>query len=92
MLSAVDQLLLMDGGRPLRAEQPVPPEVVYRQPDMLAAIRLAVQVSGLDEKQVFLPLGINKAQWSRILSGQAHFPENKIERFMDIVGNEIPLR
>lgn len=90
-MSAVEQLPLMDGDQPMRAEQPVSPDVVYRQPDMLSAIRLSIQVSGLDEKQVFLPLGIAKAQWSRILTGQAHFPTNKYEQFMSLTGNEIPL-
>lgn len=81
----------MADGQPMRAEQPVSLDVIYRQPDMLSAVRLAIQVSGIDEKQIFMPLGIAKAQWSRILSGQAHFPTNKYEQFMSLTGNEIPL-
>jgi hypothetical protein len=91
MFDPVDQLDLMSDGRPLRAQQPVSTAVIYRQPDALSALRLSVQVSGLDEKQIYMPLGVDKAQWSRIMSGQAHFPTNKYELFMDLVGNEILL-
>lgn len=90
-MNGVEQLELIEGGKPLHAEQPVAPDVVYRQPDMLSAIRMAVQVSGLDEKQVYLPLGVDKATWSKILSGQFNFPTNKYEQFMAVVGNQIPL-
>lgn len=31
--------------------------------------------------------------WTRILNGNgAHFPTDKLEQFMDLVGNEIPLQ
>lgn len=90
-MTPVEQLELMDGGKPFRAEQPVATEVIYRQSSMLSAIRLAIQASGLEEKEVYMPLGIDKAQWSRIMSGQAHFPTNMYEHFCDLVGNEIVL-
>ena len=75
-----------------RSPQQVPDEVVHRQPSLLAAIRLAVQASGLDEKQVFIPLKVDKASWSKIMSGQFNFPTNKYCEFMELVGNDIPLR
>lgn len=92
MLTPVEsQMDLIADGKALRAEQPVSMDTIYRQPDLLAALRLSVQTSGLDEKQVYLALGLDKAQWSRILTGQAHFPTNKYEQFMDIVGNDVLL-
>jgi hypothetical protein len=92
MLNPVDdQLELMGGSKPLHAQQPFSEDVIYRQPDMLSALHLAVQVSGLDEKQIYLPLGLDKAQWSRILSGHAHFPTNKWEQLISLLDNEIPL-
>lgn len=91
-MNGVEQLeLLTDGGKPLRTAQPVSPDVIYRQPDRLSAIKLAVQVSGLDEKQIYMALGLDKATWSKIMSGRFNFPTNKEEQFYDVVGNEIPL-
>lgn len=66
-------------------------ESVTRQPSFNAAIVLCVQCSGLDRKQVYSALGIDAAVWSRIESGQAHFPVNKLEQLMDLCGNEAPL-
>jgi hypothetical protein len=66
-------------------------ESVTRQPSFNAAIVLCVQCSGLDRKQVYSTLGIDAAVWSRIESGQAHFPVNKLEQLMDLCGNEAPL-
>lgn len=91
-MNGVEQLeLLTDSDKPLRTAQPVSLDVIYRQPDRLSAIKLAVQVSGLDEKQIYMALGLDKASWSKIMSGQFNFPTNKEEQFYDIVGNEIPL-
>ncbi|WP_020408953.1 hypothetical protein [Hahella ganghwensis] len=67
-------------------------DVIDRLPDMQSALVLAITASGLQEKQIHLELKIAAAQWTRIKSGQAHFPQNLLCEFMDIVGNEIPLR
>lgn len=42
MLTVAEQLPLMDLDSPMRAEQPVSLEVIYRQQDLLYAIRLKV--------------------------------------------------
>lgn len=88
-------LSVVDGPQralPLSRPQPIAEEVVFRQPTFSAAIRLAANVSGLDEKQIYRELDIDAGHWTRILNGDAHFPVDKLERFMDIVGNEIPLQ
>jgi hypothetical protein len=64
---------------------------VCRQKTFNAAIVLCVQSSGLDRKQVYSALGVDAATWSRIESGQAHFPVNKLEQLMDLCLNEAPL-
>jgi len=75
-----------------RAPQaPVADEVIFAQASMTAAIRLAANVSGLEEKEIYLPLKIDASHWTRILNGQAHFPTDKLDQFCDIVGNEIVL-
>lgn len=72
-------------------QQPVAEEVIFAQPTMTAAIRLAANVSGLEEKEIYVPLKIDASHWTRILNGQAHFPTDKLDEFCNIAGNEIVL-
>lgn len=69
----------------------VPTSLVLKQPSQSAAIALCVQVSGLDDKEVYLSLGIDAGHWSRIMKGDAHFPVNKLNELCDMCGNESPL-
>lgn len=71
--------------------EPVADEVIFRQPNFSAAIRLAVNVSELEEKEIYLPLGIDAGHWTRIMKADAHFPVDKLNDFCDLVRNEIPL-
>lgn len=66
-------------------------EVVFSRPSLSAAIALCVQVSGLEEKEVYLSLEIDAGHWTRIMKGDAHFPVNKLNNLMDLCGNEAPL-
>lgn len=77
---------------PLSQPQSISEEVVFRQPTFTAAIKLAANVSGLAEKQIYRDLEIDAGHWTRILNGDAHFPVDKLLAFMDLVGNEIPLQ
>ncbi len=70
----------------------VDPDTIKRQPSWLASIRLCVQLSGLQDNQVAMELGIQEAQFSRILAGKANFPPNKLTQLMDVCSNEIPLQ
>lgn len=69
----------------------VPLELVLKQPSFAGAIALCVQVSGLEEKEVYLSLEIDAGHWTRIMKGDAHFPVNKLNNLMDLCGNEAPL-
>lgn len=69
----------------------VPIEIVMRCRDLLGAINLCIEVSGLDDKEVSITLDIDAAQWSRIRKGDAHFPPRKLPALMDLCGNEVPL-
>lgn len=69
----------------------VPLELVLKQPTFAAAIALCVQVSGLEEKEVYLSLEIDAGHWTRIMKGDAHFPVNKLNNLMDLCCNEAPL-
>lgn len=85
------QLELLEKSR-RSAPGDVSDEVIERLPNMLAAIKLCVQVSGFEDKPVCGHLEIDAAQWSRIKAGTANFPTNKLNDLMDYCGNEIPLR
>lgn len=69
----------------------VPLSLVVRQTSLAQAIALCVQVSGLEDKEVYLSLGIDAGHWTRIMKGDAHFPVNKLGELMDLCGNEAPL-
>jgi hypothetical protein len=69
----------------------IPNEVIFNQPNMMAALRLCIRAAGLDDKEVYIPLEIDAGHWSRIVKGDAHFPMNKLCELMDLCGNEVPL-
>ncbi len=69
----------------------VPIELVSRQETFIGAIALCTQLSGLDDKEIYMTLEIDAGHWSRIVKGDAHFPVNKIDALMNICGNEAPL-
>lgn len=64
---------------------------VLRQASLQGAINLCVSASGLARKQVYGALDIDAATFSRIESGDAHFPPNKVGALMDLCQNEAPL-
>lgn len=66
--------------------------VVAAQPSFMAAINLMVSASGLEDKEVYMPLDIDPGHWTRMRRGEAHFPTNKIDAAMELCGNDIPLR
>lgn len=75
--------------------EPVTPELIRsirKRSTFLAAWNFAVDFSALEDKQVYQPLGIDSAHWSRIRTGRASPPaDERFSRFLDIVQNEIPL-
>lgn len=84
-----EQLSLLDGVP--RERQAVTEEQIAKQPTPLAAVRLSILASGLDQKELYLPLGIDKATWSKIHDGKFSFPFNRIENLLDLTKNDIPL-
>jgi hypothetical protein len=89
-MSPVAQLELLPNRPPV--QERVPDEVVRKQPNMSAAINLSLSAAGLEPKEAYMPLDVDKGVWSRIMSGQAHFPHEKFTTLEDITGNDIPLR
>lgn len=78
--------------RPRHSNGDVSDEVIEQLQTMRAAIDLAQKVAGLDDKEMAAALDMDPGQWSRVKSGQANFPTDKYELFMNACGNEIPLR
>jgi hypothetical protein len=79
---------------PLARRADVPPvseDTVMRRKDFLGAINLCIDLSGLDDKEIYLELGIDPGQWSRIRKGDAHFPPNKLQSLMTVCANQVPL-
>jgi len=75
-----------------RGRKQVDIEYIHRCESMTDAIKLCVDLAPVPEKSVCLDLGVDQAQWSRIKTGQAHFPQRKINELMDICGNEAPMQ
>jgi hypothetical protein len=75
--------------------QSIDPALIFKQPSLTKALILCQTLSGKDDAQFYGANGIVKdqAQFSRIMSpaGSANFPQDKLNLFMDIAGNEAPL-
>ena len=75
--------------------QYIDPALISKQSSMTKALQLCQTLSGLDDAKFYGSNGIVKdqAQWSRIMgqSGSANFPQDKLNLFMDLAGNEAPL-
>lgn len=69
--------------------QPVSDEAIFLCKDKIAAVRLAIAAAGLEEKEVYMAMQIDKATWSKIMSGLFNWPTDGDERFEAIVSNNI---
>ncbi len=70
----------------------VPIEMIRAKKSAGAAFTLACDASGLDDKEIFLPLGMDKGYFSRIKSGTATLDADKVRDFCLTVGNVIYIR
>ncbi len=63
------------------------------QPSFTKSLVLCQHLSGLGDKQIVGKQGIvsDVAQWSRVRNGQHFFPQDKLNTFMNLCGNEVPL-
>ena len=70
-------------------------DAIKRCKDLRAAIRLCIETSGFQIKEIAFDLGFNKDHLSRMVNASddpRHFPPERINDLMNICGNEIPLR
>lgn len=70
-------------------------ELIAELPDLRAALRACQMFSGKQLKAVAFEVGIEASHLSKMLNqtdDPRHFPPEKINLYMDVCGNEIPLR
>lgn len=84
------QIEMLISAPPKRAE--IPEEIVAAQPNLTAAINLCISASGLEDKEIYIPLKVDAGHWTRIGQGRAHFPVDKLESLMLLCGNDVPMR
>lgn len=89
-LTDVEQLDLLDS-RPKKPCPPVDLDYLLPLPSLRRAIRYSVSLRDLEPKQVFEPLGMDKAVWSRIENGGMSFPADELLKFQIVTENDAPL-
>ena len=77
------------------SNQDMSDQVLLRCKDLRAALRLCIETSGRQIKEIAFDLDINKDHLSRMINASEdprHFPLERLDDLMTICGNEIPLR
>lgn len=74
-------------------DQDVSVDTILRRRDLLGAINLCIDLSGLEDKEIYVPLKIDAGHFSHIRKGKpgVHFPTNKLNDLMRLCGNQVPL-
>jgi hypothetical protein len=55
------------------------------------ALHKCVEISNLEAKEIYGPLGIEQSQWSRIWAGTAFLNPELLYPLMDLCGNDVPV-
>lgn len=68
-------------------------DLIERLPNFTSALKLCKELSGhANDKPIYMGLDIDPGQWTRIMGGQAHFPHEKLRKYMlEVCGNIAPL-
>ena len=80
--------ILMEMQRPARADE----HLVSRAGDLLAAVQMCVQLSGLSNETICERLAIDPGHWTRMMQGRASLQLRKLPDLMRICGNLAPLQ
>lgn len=70
----------------------VAPHEIARKTTLGGAFELCAEVAGLEPKQIQAELKLDKAQWSRWVSGAEGVIWPKFTAVMDLCGNDAPLQ
>lgn len=71
------------------AATPIPIDIVRAQKTAAAAFTLSCSASGLEDKEIYLPLGIDAGYFSNIKKGKATLQADLVAPFCELVGNTI---
>lgn len=66
-------------------------ELARNQKSWTQAIKTAMRLGNVSDKEIYIELDIDKGYFSRILSGDANLQNDKIPQFCEIVGNDLLL-
>jgi hypothetical protein len=81
---------------PLLAAMPRPshsaPALIGKAGDLLAAVQMCVQLSGLSNEAICDRLGIDPGHWTRMMQGRASLQLKKLPDLMRVCGNLAPLQ
>jgi hypothetical protein len=80
--------ILSEMPRPARADD----NLVVRAGDLLAAVQMCVQLSGLSNETICERLAIDPGHWTRMMQGRASLQLKKLPALMRICGNLAPLQ
>lgn len=70
----------------------IPLDLIRRRTSFIKAVQLAIDTSGLEDKEIYGELELDAAAFSRIRKGTAWLPQDeRLVRFLDVVHNDIPL-
>jgi hypothetical protein len=78
-----------------KSSEDVSDQVLNRCKDLRAAVRLCIETSGRQIKEIAFDLDLNKDHLSRMINTSddpRHFPVERLNDLMTVCGNEIPLR
>lgn len=67
----------------------IPIDLVRRQQSSGAAFSLACQASGLEDKEIYMQIGVDAGTFSRIKKGEATLQADNLATFCKAVGNMI---
>lgn len=67
----------------------IPVELVHAQKNSGAAFSLSCQASGLEDKEIYLQIGVDAGTFSRIKKGEATLQADKLAALCAAVGNTI---
>lgn len=87
MTSLEEQAELALARSPNRAQMPI--EMIRAKRTAAAAFTLACDASGLEDKEIYLALGIDAGYFSNIKKGKATLQADLVAKFCEVVGNSI---
>lgn len=82
------QIDLLPKPKPEPVDLPI--ELIIRRPTFISAAHLAMDASGLEDKQISGQLDLDAGAFSRIRKGTAWLPQDeRFTRFFDVVHNHV---